>query len=606
MDSSDHKKVSIGDIVDEMRTIESTEKSSKTEDANIDRLLDEISVGQLTNSSSELKIDEEFLHKIEDLYRGLFEKSFLGQTTLGSELKYGFGQALGARLVDWAWDFLEPGFEADSHLQAPLLEMRIPAKLHRRYNELLVAIGPSFFKETGVELPKPLFVESEEARLFVGGKEIAELPALEIQLKSPQVLDHRLRLHAWRFLTIEDCLNMLRKLWNRRPGLYHVFLKSRLQEIDIFQICRRLLHWGYPILYFDTLVECSLLEVAEGGYEGIYSRARSSAMELMGERFLSGASVRKEYYRDNPVALEGLGTVSLFELYCCNRLRELWETGSRPSSESFQDRLRSEIAAEDGWVPPRIDRAYLSTEDRKVFCNGRYRVLVRGEVVEDGTIDLEDEDLGPAQQLYLTLKRLTKRYAHRLLSYKALGQLLKFLRKQDPSLLAYFEEDSALVSSAHRVMTSLLEEGVPLRDRATILETVVEFQHKSVADTVEIVRERMPTFVCRDLLDENGQVALSQLEAELEIALSESLRPGRTGEARLALDEELNQKLLKAVGEAAKGFLEDGLTPSFLTTPELRRPLFNFFRHLDPRPAFLTAENIPRRMFPDPSPKRAP
>lgn len=605
MDSSENKKVRIGDILDEMRASEIPQKNSKTEDANIDQLLDEISVGQLTNSSSELRIHKEFLHKIEDLYRGLFEKSFLGQTTLGSELKYGFGQAMGSRLVHWAWDALEPRFEADSHLQPSLLEMRVPAKLHRRYSELLAVIGPRFFKETGVELPQPLLLESEEPRLFIGGKEVAELPALEIQLRNPQVLDHRLRLHAWRFLTIEACLTMLRKLWNRRPGLHQVFLESRLQEIDIFQICRRLLQWGYPILYFDAVVECSLLEVAEGGYEGIYGRARSVAMEFMGEKFLNSGSIRKEYHRKNPPALEALGTVSLFELRCCKTLRELWETGSRPSSESFQERLRSEIAAEDGWVPPRIDRSYLSSEEREVFCNGRYRVLIRGEVVEDGTINLQDENLDPARELHLALKRLTKRYAHRLLSYNALGHLLKFLGKQDPSLLAYFEGDSALVSKLHRVMICLLEEGVSLRDRATILETVVEFQHSSPEDIVEIVRERMPAFVCRDLLDENGHVALSQLDAELEMTLSESLRPGRTGEARLALTEELNQKLLKAVSEASKGFLEDGLTPSFLTTPELRRPLFNYFRHLDPRPAFLTAENIPRRMFPSQSPKRA-
>ncbi|HIB63921.1 MAG TPA: hypothetical protein EYO33_02065, partial [Phycisphaerales bacterium] len=149
------------------------------------------------------------------------------------------------------------------------------------------------------------------------------------------------------------------------------------------------------------------------------------------------------------------------------------------------------------------------------------------------------------------------------------------------------------------------EEGVSVRDRATILETVVEFQSKSVEDTVEIVRERMPAFVCRDLLDENGQLALSQLEVELEQALTESLRPSRTGERRLALSEELNKKL-QAVGEASRSSLKKGLIPTFLTTSELRRPLFSFFKNLDPRPAFLTPENIPRRMFPAQSPKRAP
>ena len=77
MDSSENKKVRIGDILDEMRASEIPQKNSKTEDANIDQLLDEISVGQLTNSSSELRIHKEFLHKIEEVKRKTFESKKL-------------------------------------------------------------------------------------------------------------------------------------------------------------------------------------------------------------------------------------------------------------------------------------------------------------------------------------------------------------------------------------------------------------------------------------------------------------------------------------------------------------------------------------------------
>src|SRR3546814_6514942 len=72
------------------------------------------------------------------------------------------------------------------------------------------------------------------------------------------------------------------------------------------------------------------------------------------------------------------------------------------------------------------------------------------------------------------------------------------------------------------------------------------------------------------------QLKIITLDGDLEQLLVSSVRADPSG--AYPLDPALSQRILTALGEAAKPLLADGTTFAVVTTPLVRRPLFQLLR----------------------------
>src|SRR3546814_18229173 len=87
------------------------------------------------------------------------------------------------------------------------------------------------------------------------------------------------------------------------------------------------------------------------------------------------------------------------------------------------------------------------------------------------------------------------------------------------------------------------------------------------------------------------QLKIITLDGELEQLLVSSVRADPSG--AYPLDPALSQRILTALGEAAKPLLADGTTFAVVTTPLVRRPLFQLLRQHLPDVTVLSFSEIP-------------
>ncbi|MDA8044191.1 MAG: flagellar biosynthesis protein FlhA [Actinomycetota bacterium] len=171
------------------------------------------------------------------------------------------------------------------------------------------------------------------------------------------------------------------------------------------------------------------------------------------------------------------------------------------------------------------------------------------------------------------LGEVSSRYAGRLLSAQQVRQLLDRLRPSDPALLEEMATAQVSLTDVHRVLCSLLDEGVAIRDLVRILEavTVKARQTKDPDALLEAARQAVgPAITAQYAKD--GTVAAITLDAALERQLLDAVRAGDQG-PYLAVDGRLAEALVREVQAAATRIEQQGRDAVLICASRLRPPL---------------------------------
>ena len=121
-------------------------------------------------------------------------------------------------------------------------------------------------------------------------------------------------------------------------------------------------------------------------------------------------------------------------------------------------------------------------ENDPVF--GLPAVWVTGEVL-DQLGELFVQALSPVSVIMTHLSNVTKLYAGELLSREQVSQLIEELGKTSPNLIEQTIENTVTIPRLHRVLTSLLEERVPIMDLTTIIEITADYADFELPECVE-------------------------------------------------------------------------------------------------------------------------
>ncbi len=191
------------------------------------------------------------------------------------------------------------------------------------------------------------------------------------------------------------------------------------------------------------------------------------------------------------------------------------------------------------------------------------------------------------------LSQLLSNNAAQLLGYDEAQQLLDILAKQTPKLVEGLVPDMLTLGTIVKVMQNLLNEGVPIRDTRTLVQTLVEYGHKSQDPDVltAAVRIAMKRLIVQEINGPDGQIPVITLAPELEQVLHQSLQAsnGENGGLEPGLAERLQQSLRQAsqkqemMGEPAV----------LLTSGLLRTTLSRFVKHTIPALRVLSYQEIP-------------
>lgn len=135
----------------------------------------------------------------------------------------------------------------------------------------------------------------------------------------------------------------------------------------------------------------------------------------------------------------------------------------------------------------------------------------------------------------------------------------------------------------HRVLRELLEERVPIRDFATILETVLA--HEGTAEErLEQVRKELRRTITKAHLGEASCVWVFTLDANVQNRLQEALRVDEQKQRRFLMSGGQAEKLLAQIEVAYATCVSNdpGRRPVLLVRDSLRRPLAQLLRQRVP------------------------
>lgn len=183
------------------------------------------------------------------------------------------------------------------------------------------------------------------------------------------------------------------------------------------------------------------------------------------------------------------------------------------------------------------------------------------EEVRDSVGELFVRAIDPVSVVMTHLSNIVDKHASEFLSREEVAVMVKNLHAISPSLVDEVIGTTLPLSRLHHILKSLLEEQVPVKDLATIIETASDMSDLSVEECVERVRTTLRRQICANVSTSGigGEqiIRCVELPEEVEIALSN----------RHISKEEISVALQRA----ALPLIEDGLPIVVVTSTTFRR-----------------------------------
>ena len=190
--------------------------------------------------------------------------------------------------------------------------------------------------------------------------------------------------------------------------------------------------------------------------------------------------------------------------------------------------------------------------------------------------------IDPLSVLVTHLSEVVKQHAHELLTRQEIIHLVENMKKTSPELIDEAFPNFINYSLFQKILTSLLKEGVPIKDLETIIETALEsisetgLPIKDVDGLIEHIRTSLKRTITR-LYCEDGSMKVLTLDSELERTMVSCLSKGERG-YYLALNPDVLQSLINQITVQLKKFNSLSQNPVILTSQVMR---VHFYRLID-------------------------
>lgn len=190
------------------------------------------------------------------------------------------------------------------------------------------------------------------------------------------------------------------------------------------------------------------------------------------------------------------------------------------------------------------------------------------------------------------LNHLLLTHASELLGRQEVQQLLDHLAKEMPKLVEDIVPKTIPLGTLQKVLQSLLDEGVHIRDMRTIIETVADNAPRMQApdDLSMQVRNALGRSIVQQLFPGSGEMQVMSLDPTLERLLSQAVGGGSDN---TSFEPGLADTLVRETATAAGRQEGLGLPAVLLVPSSLRMLLSKFLRRSIPQLKVLAHNEIP-------------
>ena len=200
--------------------------------------------------------------------------------------------------------------------------------------------------------------------------------------------------------------------------------------------------------------------------------------------------------------------------------------------------------------------------------------------------------IDPLSVMLTHMSETIRKHAYELLNRSEIIKLIEHVKEKSPELVSELFPNLITYGNFQKLLSSLLKEGVPIKDMETILESIAESTNagKDLDGILEDVRVKLRRTITRRFCD-GGQLKVIVIDAELEKSIISSLTKNNQG-VYLALSPGLMQKFIAQIGEELKKFNDLPQSPVLLTSQVLRIYIYRLLEQFYPNIYVLSFNEI--------------
>ncbi|HAU4906738.1 TPA: flagellar biosynthesis protein FlhA [Aeromonas hydrophila] len=248
--------------------------------------------------------------------------------------------------------------------------------------------------------------------------------------------------------------------------------------------------------------------------------------------------------------------------------------------------------------------------DKEMAINpGQVFGQIQGVATRDPAFGLEavwvaKEQVSQAQTLGYTvvdtatvvathLSQILSNHAALLLGHDEVQQLLDMIGKHQNKLVEGLVPEAITMGNLVKVLQNLLNEGVPIRDMRTILQTLVEYAPRSQDPEVltAACRIALRRLIVQEIAGPDPELPVITLAPELERILHQSLQAG--GGDGAGIEPGLAERMQRSLVEATQRQELEGQPAVLLTSGILRNTLAKFVKNAIPGLRVLSYQEVP-------------
>lgn len=194
------------------------------------------------------------------------------------------------------------------------------------------------------------------------------------------------------------------------------------------------------------------------------------------------------------------------------------------------------------------------------------------------------------------LNQILNKHAHELLGHEEVQQLMQVLAKSSPKLAEELVPGMVSLSTLLKILQSLLQEQVPVRDIRSIAEAIADTVTRSQDPDaiVAAVRVSLSRAIVQSIVGLEPELPVITLEPRLEqILLSSMQKAGQGSSEGVLLEPGMAEKLQQSLIEAAQRQEMLGKPVVLLVAGQIRAMMSRFARLAVPNMYVLAYQEIP-------------
>ncbi len=178
--------------------------------------------------------------------------------------------------------------------------------------------------------------------------------------------------------------------------------------------------------------------------------------------------------------------------------------------------------------------------------------------------------IDPTSVIITHLSEVVKAHAHELLNRQETNNMLANLRKSNEAIVNDTVPAIVSVGNLQKILCNLLQEGVPIRDTETILETLADYGAtvKDIDMLTEYVRQSLRRTITHRF-SEADQLKVISLDGNIENQIMGSVKKVESG-SYLALDPQTIQAIISSTTREVDKIRDLVPVPIILTSPIVR------------------------------------